>query len=491
MSGKGGDRVVPPARVTESATVSGEVRTEHDALGEAAVPLDALWGIHTARSVANFPLARRPVHPELVRAYGAVKLACARTNRALGAWADDAKADAVESACREAAEGALTGHVVVDALQGGAGTSLNMNVNEVIANRALLLLGRAPGSYDAVSPLGDVNLHQSTNDTFPTALRVAAIRMAGALEREVLVLQEAFQAKERAFAHVVKVGRTEMQDAVLTTLGREMGTYAEAFNRDRWRIYKCEERLRVVNLGGTAIGTGITAPREFIFRVVDALREITGIGFARAENLVEATANADVFVEVSGILKACAVSLVKVCGDLRLLSSGPEGGLGEIRLPPVQAGSSVMPGKLNPVIPEAVTQAATLVMGHDQVIASAAAAGSLELNPFLPLIAHCLLESLDLLASACRILRERCIEGIEADEARCRRQVDYSTATVTALVPVLGYEGAGHLLEYAREHRLTIKEAAIDGGFLTPEQFDELTSPEAVCRLGSPTRIER
>ncbi|HVN76812.1 MAG TPA: aspartate ammonia-lyase [Thermoanaerobaculaceae bacterium] len=461
-------------------------RIERDALGELAVPAGALWGIHTARSIVNFPLAGRPVHPELVRAYGAVKLACALTSRALGARPDAARADAIERACREMANGELSAHVVVDSLQGGAGTSLNMNVNEVVANRALVLMGLPPGRYDVVSPLDDVNLHQSTNDTFPTALRLAAIRLLHALEREVLALQEAFQAKEKAFAHVVKVGRTEMQDAVLTTLGREMGGYAEAFNRDRWRIYKCEERLRVVNLGGTAIGSGLAAPREYIFRVVDTLREVTGIGFARAENLQEATANADVFVEVSGIVKACAASLVKVCGDLRLLSSGPEGGLGEIRLPARQAGSSIMPGKVNPVIPEGVTQAALLVMGNDQVVAAAAAAGSLELNPFLPLVAHCLLESLDLLARACRTLRERCVEGIEADEARCRRQIDYSTATVTALVPALGYDGASHLLAYAREHGLSIKEAAIDGGFVTLAQFDELTSPEAVCRLGSP-----
>ena len=478
------DCLRPTASVT--AGNAADTRVERDALGEVAVPAGALWGVHTARSIDNFPIAGRPVHPELVRAYGAVKLACARTNRRLGAWPEAAKADAIENACREMADGALTEHVVVDALQGGAGTSLNMNVNEVLANHALVLLGLAPGRYDRVSPLDDINLHQSTNDTFPTALRLAAIRLIQALAGEVLALQEAFQAAEKAFAHVVKVGRTEMQDAVLTTLGREMGAYAEAFNRDRWRIYKCEERLRVVNLGGTAIGTGLAAPREFIFRVVDELREITGVGFARAENLVEATQNADVFVEVSGILKACATSLVKVCGDLRLLSSGPEGGLGEIRLPPRQAGSSIMPGKVNPVIPEAVTQAATLVMGHDQVIAAAVAAGSLELNPFLPLVAHCLLESCDLLARSCGTLREHCVNGLEADEARCRRQVENSTATVTALAPLLGYEGASHLLAYARERGLSIKEAAIDGGFVTPEQFDELTSPEAVCRLGFP-----
>jgi aspartate ammonia-lyase len=463
-------------------------RTERDALGEVSVPADVLHGAHTARALANFALAGHPVHPELVRAYGAVKLACARTNRALGAWPDGLKAEAIERACQEMAEGLLTADVVADALQGGAGTSTNMNVNEVLANRTLVLLGKPRGRYDLVSPLDDLNLHQSTNDTFPTALRLAAIRLIHALEAEVLALQEAFQVKEKAFAHVVKVGRTEMQDAVLTTLGREMGAYAEAFNRDRWRIYKCEERLRVVNLGGTAIGTGLAAPRDFIFRVVEALREVTGIGFARAENLVEATQNADVFAEVSGILKACAVSLLKVCSDLRLLSSGPEAGLGEIRLPPRQAGSSIMPGKVNPVIPEAVSQAAMLVMGHDQVVAAAAAAGSLELNPFLPLVAHCLLESCDLLARGCQALRVNCVEGIEANEERCRRQVENSTAAVTALLPVLGYEGAARLLAHAHDTGAGIKGAAISGGFLTEEQFDELTSPEAVCRLGSPAR---
>jgi aspartate ammonia-lyase len=265
-----------------------------------------------------------------------------------------------------------------------------------------------------------------------------------------------------------------------------MGAYAEAFNRDRWRVYKCEERLRVVNLGGTAIGTGLAAPRAYIFRVVDILRELCGIGLARAENLIEATQNADVFVEVSGILKACAASLLKVSNDLRLLSSGPEAGLGEIRLPALQAGSSIMPGKVNPVIPEAVAQAAMLVMGYDQTLAVAAGSGNLELNAFLPLIAYCLLESLDLLASSCEILRRHCVEGIEADEARCRAQVESSTAAVTALVPVLGYERACALAARARETGRTIKETAVAEGWLSAEQFEEWTSPEAVCRLGSP-----
>lgn len=460
-------------------------RTEKDFLGEMSLPADSMYGIHTARALENFPISGRPVHPELVVAYGYVKLACALTNRALGVWDDKAKANAIEQACREMANGDLTHYVVVDTLQGGAGTSTNMNVNEVIANRALQILGEPPGNYVRVSPIDDINRHQSTNDTYPTALKLAAIRLLHVLEDRLVALQEAFQVKEKQFAHVVKVGRTQLQDAVLTTLGREMGAYAEAFARDRWRIYKCEERLRVVNLGGTAIGTGLAAPRQFIFRVVDCLRELTGIGFARAENLIEATQNADVFVEVSGILKACAASLLKVCTDLRLMASGPEAGLGEIRLPQRQAGSSIMPGKVNPVIPEAVSQTAMLVMGYDQTIAFAAASGNLELNAFLPLIAHCLLESCTLLARACDILRRHCVEGIEANEERCRSHVESSTATATALLPLIGYENACRIVQLATKTGRSIKEVAIAEKLLTPEQFDELVSPEAVCRLGS------
>jgi len=461
-------------------------RTERDLLGEREIPAPALYGIHTARAVENFPLACRPVHPELVRAYGDVKLACALTNRTLGAWAQDAaKADAIERACREMGEGLLTSHIMVDLLQGGAGTSTNMNVNEVLANRALELLGAQHGDYDRVSPLEDINLHQSTNDTYPTALKLAAIRLLHTLEARVVRLQESFQAAEKRFAHIVKVGRTEMQDAVLTTLGREMAAYAEAFNRDRWRIYKCEERLRVVNLGGTAIGTGLAAPRQFIFRVVDILRELTGTGLARAENLVEATQNTDAFVEVSGILKALASSLWKVSSDLRLLSSGPHAGLAEIRLPERQAGSSIMPGKVNPVIPEAVTQAAMLVFGYDAALGMACANGSLELNAFMPLVAACLLDSLDLLARACDLLARLVVDGIEANEAKCREQVENSTAVVTALLPALGYEGASRVAKLARESGRTVREVVLAEKLMDSAQFDALISPEAVCRLGT------
>ena len=462
-----------------------ETRTERDALGERELPADALYGIHTQRALENFPLARRGVNPALIHAYGAVKLACARTNHELGWWDDD-KARAIEAACAEMFEGLLDKHVTVDALQGGAGTSTNMNVNEVLANRALQLLGKAPGDYEAVSPLGDINLHQSTNDTYPTALRVAAVQRLRVLERQVTTLFEAFQQQEKATAHVVKVGRTQLQDAVLTTLGREMSAYAEAFSRDRWRIYKCEERLRVVNLGGTAIGTGLAAPRPYIFRVVDHLRAITGFGLARAENLVEATQNTEVFVEVSGILKACAANLLKVATDLRLLSSGPDAGFGEIRLPERQAGSSIMPGKVNPVIPEAVSQAAMVVAANDQAVFQACSMGNLELNPFLPLVADALLGSIDLLIGACDIFRRHCVEGITADEERCARHVLGATATVTALVEAIGYQAAQEVALAARQANKTVRDVVLERGLMTAQAFDAAVAPEAVTRLGSP-----
>ena len=462
-----------------------DTRLEHDLLGSRKVSAAARHGIHTQRAVENFPLLGRPCHPELLRAFGAVKLAALRTNAALGYFPDASQTEALTRACQELLDGLLVGDLPADALQGGAGTSTNMSVNEVLANRALELLGKTRGDYATVSPSEHVNLHQSTNDTFPTALRIAAIRGLKELERQVLGLQEAFQAKEQAFAHIVKVGRTEMQDAVLTTLGREMGAYAEALNRDRWRLAKCEERLRAVNLGGTAIGTGLAAPRDYIFRVVDELRDITGLGLARAENLVEATQNADVFVEVSGLLKTLATTLLKISSDLRLLSSGPEAGLGELKLPPRQAGSSIMPGKVNPVIPEGVTQAAILVMAHDIALSIAVSQGSLELNAFLPLVAHSLLESFDLLARACAILRTHCVEGLEANEAKCRRHVENGTAAATALLPLLGYEPVCALIARAQANHQSVKAQGIEEGLFSESQFNELTSPEAVNRLGS------
>ncbi|MDR1854506.1 MAG: aspartate ammonia-lyase [Azoarcus sp.] len=466
---------------------SSATRIETDTLGEFSVPADALYGIHTARALVNFPLSGRPCAPALVRGMALVKLACARTNTALG-HLERETGEAIAAACLELAEGRddLSGAVIVDALQGGAGTSLNMNVNEVLANRAEEILGGKRGEYRRVHPLHHVNLHQSTNDVFPTALKVAATESLRRLEKAIAALQTAFQARERDFAAIVKVGRTQLQDACPLTLGAECSAWAEALGRDRWRVFKCEERLRVVNLGGTAIGTGLTAPRDYIFRVVDALREATRLHFARAENLVDATQNADAFVEVSGILKAHAVNLFKISSDLRLLASGPRAGLGEIRLPAVQVGSSIMPGKVNPVICEAVGQAALQVVAQDQAVTLAAQSGQLELNAFLPLLAHALLGNLELLERADTLFRTRCIDGLEADAGRCAELLEAALVHATALAPELGYEKAAEVAREALQERRTIREVVSGRDLLAPQTLDRLLSPQAMTALGQP-----
>ena len=460
-------------------------RTEEDMLGKKAVPQNALYGIHTVRALENFPLTGRHVHPTLIHAFGEVKLAAAKTNRACGAWKGEAaKADAIEAACREMASGILDEQIVVDALQGGAGTSTNMNVNEVLANRALQLLSLPLGSYDRVEPVEDVNLSQSTNDTYPTALRLAVITQLRSLENKWTALQRALQNKEKEFAAIVKIGRTEMQDAVLMTLGQEMGAYAAVVGRDRERMGKSQESLRIVNMGGTAIGTGATASPEYIARVTETLREQTGIGFIRAENMIDCTQNADVFVEISGTLKTAAASLMKLAGDLRLMSSGPDAGFGEIRLPERQAGSSIMPGKVNPVIPEAVTQAALRLMGYDMEIAFAASMGNLELNAFMPLIADALLNGIDLLANASEILARFCIKGIVANAEHCRAEAENSTALLTALVPKIGYEKAVAVFLKARTQKKALRDMVLADGLMSEKEWAEHLSPAAITKLG-------
>jgi aspartate ammonia-lyase len=460
-----------------------EYRLEKDLLGERELPGGALYGIHTLRAKENFPLSGRPVAAALIHAFGYVKLACAQTNYELG-YLGETQFDGLKCACREMIDGLLDEHIMVDALQGGAGTSTNMNINEVLANRALQLMGYAPGTYEFMHPLEDVNRHQSTNDTYPTSLKLAAVFGLRRLEKKLVSLLEKFQQKEREFAHVVKVGRTQLQDAVLTTLGRSMAAYAEAIGRDRWRIYKCEERLRVVNLGGTAIGTGVTAPRKYIFKATENLKKLTGIGLARAENLVEATQNCDALVEVSGILNAYASSLLKISGDLRFIGSGPDAGIGEIRLPPRQAGSSLMPGKVNPVIPESVTQAALTVISNNNTIAQAAGMGSLELNPFMPLIADRLLETIQLLTNASSMLADLCVAGLQADEEKCASHIEGSTAVVTALIGAIGYEKAQQIAARAASGAGSVKKIVVADGVLSGTEFDALVSAEAVNRLG-------
>ena len=472
----------PPAVSPDAAPQ--KTRTETDALGSRDLPADASYGIHTLRACENFPLAQRPVAASLIHAYGYVKEACLQAAHEQTPWPEPVWS-ALLAASREMQQGLLDAHIRVDALQGGAGTSTNLNVCEVLTNRALVLLGHTPGTYKILDPLQDTNRYQSTNDTYPTALRLAAIHGIRQLAEALTHLQQSCEAAEHKWAHVVKVGRTQLQDAVLTTMGRTFSAFAEAFARDRWRIYKCEERLRVINLGGTAIGSGLGAPRNYIFRATEILRNRTGIGFARAENLTEATQNADVFVEVSGLLKACATNFCKVAGDLRLLASGPDTGLGELQLPARQAGSSIMPGKINPVIPEAVTQAALRVQANDQLIAMAASLGNLELNAFLPAIADALLESLGLLARSAYILDAHCIADIEVNEATCLHHTETSVATATALAGIIGYHAAYALLATSRTTGTTLRDLARSIHNISPETFDTLITPEAVTRLGT------
>jgi aspartate ammonia-lyase len=447
------------------------------------IPVNAYYGIHTARAAENFKVSRQMVHPELIKAVAVVKQAAAETNIFLGLLSADV-GSAIVQAAGEVAEGKLADQFIVDALQGGAGTSSNMNANEVIANRAIEILGGDIGDYGLVHPLDHVNLSQSTNDVYPTALRIAAIRLLGSLAESCAQLQGALQAKEAEFAGILKLGRTEMQDAVPITLGQEFSAWAEAVARDRWRLYKVEERLRQVNLGGTAVGTGLNADRKYIFTVIERLRSLTGLGLSRNENMIDGTQNADVFVEVSGLLKACAATLIKISGDLRLLSSGPRGGLGEIKLPDLQAGSSIMPGKVNPVLPEMLAQVAYQTIAQDLAITLAAQGGQLELNAFLPLIAANLLPAMESLGQAMRILADNCIRGIEADPERCMSHLLNSPGIITALCPYLGYDKATALAKKSLHDPRPVKELILGTGLFSAEELDGLLQAHNLTRPG-------
>ena len=449
------------------------MRTEHDTLGSKEVPDGALYGIHTLRALENFGVSGRRVRPELIRAIVLVKKACALTHRELNALPPEV-ADAVVAACDEVLAGRHGDAFATDALQGGAGTSTNMNVNEVLANLALRKLGGTLGDYARVSPLDHVNRGQSTNDVYPSALRIAAIYRVRELADALARLQESLQQKEQSFAEIQKLGRTQLMDAAPVTLGQEFGAYAQAVARDRWRIYKVEERLRQINLGGTAVGTGAAADRAYTIRVAEILRELTGLGLARAEYPMDLTQNNDVFVEVSGLLKACAVNLLKISNDLRLMNSGPRGGLGEIRLEARQVGSSIMPGKVNPVIPECVAQCAMQAIANDAAITVAASSGQLELNAFMPLIADALLDSLQLLRNAATRFRAACIDTLAADPAACGRHLHASTAPSLLLVPLIGYDAAADLAKESLATGTSIRRLVADKGLLPPETIARL-----------------
>ncbi|KAI7258486.1 hypothetical protein KC345_g10544 [Hortaea werneckii] len=460
-------------------------RMEQDALGTRNIPKSAYYGIHTARAMDNFAVSGRTVNAHLLHGMVTVKKAAALAHLKLNTY-PAAIALAIVQACDEILAGAYSEQFTVDAMQGGAGTSTNMNVNEVIAGRAIELLGGERGDYSQVHPLDHVNCCQSTNDVYPTALRIAAIGLVRRLSQAFASLQEALQEKENAFADVLKLGRTELMDALPMMAGQGFGAYAKAVARDRWRLYKVEERLREINIGGTAIGTGLNAPVKYTFLITDILQDLTGFGLARSEYPMDLTQNMDVFAEVSGLLKAASINLLKISGDLRLLASGPAGGLGELELPAVQAGSSIMPGKVNPVMAEMTGLVAMRVIANDTAVTLAAAGGQLELNAFMPLIADALLESLEILANAVNLFEERCVRGIRICEQRCHEHVMNSSVLAAALIHHIGYEKSAEIAKQASREGKTVQQVLLEAQLLPESEIARILNPCQVTRPGVP-----
>ncbi|GAB2887762.1 aspartate ammonia-lyase [Uliginosibacterium flavum] len=472
-----------------TTTASPGKRLEHDLLGNREVPADAYYGVHTLRALENFPITGIPisVYPDLLAALAVIKQAAAITNHELGLLSR-VHLDAIVAACEEIRAGRWHEHFVVDVIQGGAGTSSNMNANEVIANRALELLGHAKGAYQHLHPNEHVNMSQSTNDVYPTALKIATYSGLHGLVSAMAVLRETFEERAEAFKEVIKMGRTQLQDAVPMTLGQEFSTYAVMLGEDEERVREAASLIREINLGATAIGTGIASPPEYAARVRQHLADLTGIALITSPNLVEATQDCGAFVQISGVLKRVAVKLSKTCNDLRLLSSGPRAGFGEINLPPMQAGSSIMPGKVNPVIPEVVNQIAFEVIGNDVTVSFAAEAGQLQLNAFEPIIAHSLFKSVAHLRQGCLTLAERCVKGITANPDRMRESVRNSIGIVTALNPYIGYANATDVATEAHLSGASVYDIVLARGLLSREQLDEILKPEA---LTSPQMIVR
>ena len=452
-----------------------KTRIEHDLIGDIEVPIEALWGVHTARAVANFPITGVAIghYRNFIKALGLVKAAAARANATAGVLSHE-KADVIHRASMDVANGLLDNQFVVDAIQGGAGTSSNMNANEVIANRALEILGKPFGSYGDIHPINDVNASQSTNDVYPTALKIALIFELHELINALIAMESAYRMKAKEFADVLKIGRTQLQDAVPMSLGQTFEAYAVTTRDDIDRLHQITKLLTEINLGGTAIGTRINASPEYVTAVCKELSELTGEHLTTAENLVEATQDTGVFVSCSSALKRVAIKQSKIANDLRLLSSGPRAGFNEINLPAKQAGSSIMPGKVNPVIPEVMNQIAFTVMGNDLTVAMAAEAGQLELNAFEPVIARALLMSIGYLRRGCNTMTENCIIGITANRELLLKTVENSIGLVTALTPKIGYEKATLVAKRAQANDASVKDTVIELGYLTLEEFDAI-----------------
>jgi aspartate ammonia-lyase len=463
--------------------MSGTFRIERDFLGERQIPADAYWGVHTARAVENFPISGTALSamPDLIRALGLVKKAAATANAELGTL-DRKRAGAIILACDELIAGRWHEQFVVDVIQGGAGTSTNMNANEVLANLALDKLGFEKGRYDVLHPLDHVNASQSTNDVYPTALRLALWTAIDRLLVSMATLRQGYAAKAEEFKDRLKIGRTQLQDAVPMTLGQEFSTYAVMTEEDEARLREARALIQEINLGATAIGTGINAPAGYAALACGLLADISGIPVVPAHNLVEATQDTGAFVQLSGVLKRVATKLSKTCNDLRLLSSGPQAGFGDILLPARQAGSSIMPGKVNPVIPEVVNQVAFEVIGNDMTVTMASEAGQLQLNAFEPIMAWSLFKSIEHLSRACLTLQHNCVAGIEANDALLDRRVGESATLATALSPAIGYEKAALIAKTALASGASIAEVAQTLGILTQEQVRSLLTLEKLTR---------
>jgi aspartate ammonia-lyase len=457
------------------------MRVEHDLLGEKEIPDDVYYGVQTARALENFHISGIPIsqYPDLIRALAIVKLAAARANFECDQFSEKIL-HGIEGACQELIDGRLHDQFKVDLIQGGAGTSTNMAANEVIANRALEFMGFAKGDYQHCDPHNHVNCGQSTNDAYPTALHVAIFLLNAKLIAELRKLVAAFHKKGDDFREVVKMGRTQLQDAVPMTLGQEFHAFAGSLDNEVFALDRVENVLYEVNMGGTAIGTGLNAPAGYAARCVGHLAKVTGKPIRLAENLVEATQDTQPFVLFSSVMKSLAIKLSKICNDLRLLSSGPRAGLNEINLPAMQPGSSIMPGKVNPVIPEVVNQVCFRVIANDLAVTLASEAGQLQLNVMEPVIAYCILESQTMFMNAARTLREHCIEGITANTDVCRQYVEHSIGVVTALNPLLGYETATRLAAEALKTGKGIVELVRENKLLSEEQIRSVLDPKAM-----------
>lgn len=467
----------------DNITKAKDYRIEEDSIGSKDIPESVYYGVQSLRAAENFHITGLAMHPEFINSMAYIKKAAAITNCEIGIL-DKAKARAIVLACEEILAGKFHRDFIVDPIQGGAGTSLNMNANEVIANRAIEILGGKKGDYTLVHPNDDVNCGQSTNDVIPTAGKMTSLRLLGNLKRELLRLHKALERKAEEFDHIIKMGRTQMQDAVPIRLGQEFKAYSAAIMRDICRMDKSMDEMRSLNMGGTAVGTGINADEAYLKRIVPNLSNVSDMEFIQAFDLIDATQNLDSFVSVSGSVKACAVTLSKIANDLRLMSSGPRAGFGEINLPAKQNGSSIMPGKVNPVIPEVVNQVAFYVIGNDVTITMAAEGGQLELNAFEPIIFYCMFQSIDTLAYVVQTFVDNCVTGITANENRCRYLVENSVGIITAICPHVGYQKAAEIAKRAIKTGESVRSLILEENLLSEQELNEILDPVHMTEPG-------